>query len=303
MFEPIECKLLSNNGITQVNFNPFNDELLSISTWNKTLEIYNSNTGENITSYSFDSPQLCNIWVDINMCASGGADGIISINSVKLGSHNSSISSLNYISNSKTLISSSFNGLLKIWNIKTKKLINELKLDYKIYSIHLLPNNNILLNCSERILYSFNLENLNEFIISKSPLQYNTSCLATNKNSIAIGSFEGRIAIEYIEEKKRNYAFKAHYEIKEENRYIYPVTCLLFNPKNDYLATSGSDGKVLIWNLEQKRKVSEFGPFHTSISSISFSSNGDKLAISISYGFEKGEIGLINDQLLIVKII
>ena len=88
-------------------------------------------------------------------------------------------------------------------------------------------------------------------------------------------------------------------------KIVYPVNALCFQPKTDYLATGGTDGVVYIWDVKKKRKLQslmddEKGvPFGTSISSISFSNDGNTLAVAVSYCFENGPIEHEPDRLII----
>ena len=64
-------------------------------------------------------------------------------------------------------------------------------------------------------------------------------------NGIALGSTEGRVAVEFLEElglpaKMKKYAFKCH----RQGDTVYPVNCIAFHPLYGTFATGGCDGTV-----------------------------------------------------------
>ena len=64
-------------------------------------------------------------------------------------------------------------------------------------------------------------------------------------NGIALGSTEGRVAVEFLEElglpaKMKKYAFKCH----RQGDTVYPVNCIAFHPIYGTFATGGCDGTV-----------------------------------------------------------
>jgi cell cycle arrest protein BUB3 len=64
-------------------------------------------------------------------------------------------------------------------------------------------------------------------------------------NGIALGSVEGRCAVEFFEElglpaKMKRYAFKCH----RQGDTVYPVNCIAFHPRYGTFASGGCDGAV-----------------------------------------------------------
>lgn len=104
--------------------------------------------------------------------------------------------------------------------------------------------------------------------------------------------FSGRVAVEYIESdpevQKKKYAFKCH-RVKENNNneLIYPVNCLVVHPIYGTMASGGSDGTVNIWDITNKKRMSQFKRQPTTVSSLDFSKDGKVLAIAVSYMFER----------------
>lgn len=110
---------------------------------------------------------------------------------------------------------------------------------------------------------------------------------------IAIGSIEGRVAIEFLSEldieppqNMKKYAFKCH----RQNDIVYPVNDIAFHPKYGTFATGGCDGTVVTWDGLHKKKLTILPAFPTSIAAMAFSKDGKQLAIASSYTFERGEM-------------
>lgn len=87
--------------------------------------------------------------------------------------------------------------------------------------------------------------------------------------------------------QKKKYAFKCH-RIKENNgvELIYPVNAIAFHNGYNTFATGGSDGYVYIWDSFNKKRLVQFHRYPTHISSLSFSPDGNTLAIASSYIYE-----------------
>jgi len=91
------------------------------------------------------------------------------------------------------------------------------------------------------------------------------------------------------ESQKRKYAFKCHREIIDGISHVYPVNALSFHSKFGTFASGGGDGNVYIWDGFNKKRLRKFTKYPTTISSLSFNSDGNLLAVASSYTFEEGE--------------
>jgi cell cycle arrest protein BUB3 len=109
----------------------------------------------------------------------------------------------------------------------------------------------------------------------------------------ALSSIEGRVAMEYFdaspEVQARKYAFKCHRITVSGVDTVYPVNTMSFNIQYGTFATGGSDGVVNVWDGQNKKRLSQFSKYPTSIAAVAFSENGSTLAIASSYTFEEGE--------------
>lgn len=108
-------------------------------------------------------------------------------------------------------------------------------------------------------------------LVRDSSLKYQTRCIKffqPYSYGVAIGSIEGRVAIEYLSDigisppppppssttplNTKKYAFKCH----RVNDIIYPVNDIVFHPIHGTFATGGADGTVVTWDGNNKDRKS-----------------------------------------------
>ena len=99
----------------------------------------------------------------------------------------------------------------------------------------------------------------------QSPLKFQTrviSCFTPNPNGFAIGSIEGRCAIQYVEERDaaNNFSFKCHREQNPQNKEqsnVFSVNAISFHPEHGTFSTAGSDGQFNFWDGQAKHRLSK----------------------------------------------
>lgn len=135
----------------------------------------------------------------------------------------------------------------------------------------------------------------------ESPLKYQTRVgrFIPDGSGYAIGSVEGRVAVEFLNNPNRkNYAFKCH----RSGDIIYPVNDIQFHPTyTTTFATGGCDGTVVVWDAICKKKLATLPKLASSISAMAFSPDGNELAIASSYTFEDGEREHPRDEIFVKK--
>ena len=141
-----------------------------------------------------------------------------------------------------------------------------------------------------------------------SSLKYQTRCIKffPSTQGIAIGSIEGRVAIEYLTDigisnpdNKKKYAFKCH----RVNDTIYPVNDIAFHPIYGTFATGGADGTVVTWDGNSKKKLASLAKLPTSIACLAFNRDGTELAMASSYTFEEGERDHPREEIYVREIL
>ncbi|RLN55439.1 hypothetical protein BBJ28_00017724, partial [Nothophytophthora sp. Chile5] len=156
---------------------------------------------------------------------------------------------------------------------------------------------------SERQLTVYDLRNFAQPLTQReSPLKYQTRCVSVfpDLQGYALGSVEGRVALEYFDDdatvaegdatkKKRSYAFKCHRGKVDDQTLIYPVNAIAFHPTYGTFATGGCDGAVNLWDGANKKRITHLRQFPTSIAALDFNHDGSLLAVAASYTYEEGE--------------
>ena len=136
----------------------------------------------------------------------------------------------------------------------------------------------------------------------ESSLKFMTRAVACMPSDagFACSSIEGRVAVEWFdaaaESQARKYAFKCHRQPApepDENGQpldvVYPVHALVFHPIHGTFASGGGDGVVALWDANAKRRIRQYQRYPASVAAMSFSSDGRRLAVGISPGFEDGQ--------------
>ena len=120
-----------------------------------------------------------------------------------------------------------------------------------------------------------------------------------------MATIEGRCAVECFADSqnfRKNFAFKCHREKSKESEVVFPVNALAFNSVYGTFVSGGSDGHVNVWDHVNRKNLTRFHQYATSISSLAFSSDSALLAIAVSYLFEDGEKKHPKDEISIRKV-
>jgi len=160
----------------------------------------------------------------------------------------------------------------------------------RVYALDLVfPN--LVVGVADRRLLFYNLNNPHQHIKdSTSTLKWQTRCISCfpSGTGYAIGSIEGRVGIQYFDEKENQngFSFKCH----REGNNIYAVNAISFHPLYGTFSTSGSDGTFNFWDKDSKSRLKGFASVGTSIIASDFNSTGTIFAYAASYDWSKGYI-------------
>lgn len=232
------------------------------------------------------------------------------------------------------IVSAGWNSQLHIWDIRSSSqgAVVSMDLPGKAFAMDVDESRNrivVATSAGRRLVFcDFNHGTLQTVLDRESSLKYQTRCVQffPNGHGIALGSIEGRVAVEYLPEtclsntttnmdvattttnnnttgastEKKKYAFKCH-RIQDT---VYPVNAIAFCPTQDCsFATGGCDGTVAIWDGLYKKKLTSFPRFPTSIAALAFSPSGSHIAIAASYTFEEGERDHPRDEIFVRPVL
>lgn len=294
-----QLKSPPDDGISAVEFCPSANNLLLVSSWDRTIRLYDISRNEQRAAVSSSMPVLDCAWQDQARVLAGGLDKtvkIIDVNSSQervLGQHEKGVKCVDYSPEYNVIMTGSWDNTVKTWDPRTEVACTGTHNQTdKVYSMSS-SGEQLVVATAGRKVFIWDLRNMScPQQKRESSLKYQTRCVRSfpNKTGYVLSSIEGRVAVEVFdpssEAQKKKYAFKCH-RLKENGiENIYPVNAISFHREHNTFATGGSDGFVNIWDGYNKKRLCQFHRFPTSIASLSFSADGTVLAIASSYMFE-----------------
>jgi mRNA export factor len=205
-----------------------------------------------------------------------------------------------------------------MWDLQNANPVATLDCGERVYTmdVHKHLNKHLMvIGTAERHIHMVDLNNPSKIYKTiTSPLKWQTrvvSCF-TDASGFAVGSIEGRCAIQYVDEKDTayvlnppkskqckksddpdslNFSFKCHRQQDPNARDIakvYSVNAISFHPTHGTFSTAGSDGTFHFWDKDAKHRLKGYPDVGGSITATAFSRNGDIFAYAISYDWSKG---------------
>eukprot|EP00127_Corallochytrium_limacisporum_P005846 Clim_evm11s213 gene=Clim_evmTU11s213 len=309
---------------------------LAVSSWDCTFRVLKAPAAahkneqgaeavQQISSYKEDAPVLDGfVTGDATRGYAGGVQGVLrkfypaehpNIAGQTIGRFNDAVSCVASVTreSDQLIVAGSTDRTARVFDTRTDPRddgaeILRLQHDQPIYALDCVDHT-LITATAEREIYLWDLRMLasepTPVFRKVSPLKHQTRSVALfpNRHGYAIGSVEGRVAVEYMtpevtaklnlsHDPKKNYAFKGHrVQDPQEGDMLYPVNAIAFNPHDLGMtfATGGSDGHINIWNSEKKKRVRQLWKMPTSISSLSYSPDGQAIAFGVSNLWENGE--------------
>eukprot|EP00619_Florenciella_sp_RCC1007_P017984 CAMPEP_0205946866 /NCGR_PEP_ID=MMETSP1325-20131115/69266_1 /ASSEMBLY_ACC=CAM_ASM_000708 /TAXON_ID=236786 /ORGANISM="Florenciella sp., Strain RCC1007" /LENGTH=428 /DNA_ID=CAMNT_0053317953 /DNA_START=202 /DNA_END=1488 /DNA_ORIENTATION=- len=255
-----------------------------------------------------------------SVCFFGGADNQAKMwqlgqpTAQTIGRHEKPIKCIQYvqIQNNSLVITGGWDNTVKFWDMRQPNPVQSISVAQRVYAMGVrsplmvvatadVPAHERQPNSAElRYVYTFNLQNFQHgqpHSFDPSPLKHQTRCIATfpDQTGYAIGSIEGRVAIQHVDQAKKdkNFAFKCHRQQGQQlvqgkqTSEVYAVNAITFHPLGTF-ATAGSDGVFNFWDKDSKQRLKNFPRCNGPISAAKFSPAGDLFAYSVSYDWSKG---------------
>ncbi|KAJ1927042.1 RNA export factor gle2, partial [Linderina macrospora] len=258
--------------ISQIEFSP-NSYLLAGSSWDNQVRVWDiqsngASTGK--AAYSHEAPALCCAWSrDGTKVASGGADkagrmlDVATGQSVQIAQHDEPIRCIRFVEadNASPIVATgSWDKTVKYWDLRQPTPLGTVTLSERVYamdSLHPL----MVVGTADRKLYVFDLNNPTQpFKTLDSPLKWQTrsvSCFV-KKDGFAVGSIEGRVGVQYIDDKNkdRNFSFKCHRTNEDPlSTGVHAVNSMSQHPVTGTFCTAGSDGSIVFWDKDARQKL------------------------------------------------
>ena len=169
------------------------------------------------------------------------------------------------INNSPVLVTGSWDRTVKYWDLRQQTAVATLQCQERVYTMDV-KNKLLVIGTADRYINVVNLDSPDKFYKTiQSPLKFQTrvvSCF-TDSTGFAVGSIEGRCAIQYVEEKdaSANFSFKCHREgpgtsgATRDVSNVYSVNDISFHPQHGTFSTAGSDGTFHFWDGVAKHRL------------------------------------------------
>lgn len=186
------------------------------------------------------------------------------------------------------IVSGGWDNLLKFWDARQQNPVGQLQLPDKCYDLDVMDNL-MAVACAGRHIITYDVQGQpREHERKESPLKFQSRCIAAfpDGTGFAVGSIEGRVGIHYVQKVpgKESFAFKCH----RQDSNVFAVNKICFNKQFGTFATVGADGIVNFWDKDNKQRLKGFPAIHRTITSASFSAQGNMFAYSSSYDWSKG---------------
>ncbi|KAJ5466882.1 hypothetical protein N7475_004634 [Penicillium sp. IBT 31633x] len=297
------------DGISDLRFSP-TSEHLAVASWDKKVRIYEINDqgqSEGKALFEHEAPVLNCCWSpDGTKVVGAGADkaarmlDLGSGTTTQVAAHDAPIRSCHMIPNPSVggtplLITGSWDKTVKYWDLRQSTAIASVECQERIYTMDV-KNKLLVVGTADRYINIINLDQPTKFYKTmQSPLKWQTrvvSCFS-DASGFAVGSVEGRCAIQYVEEKDSasNFSFKCHRETPPANRdvcNIYSVNSITFHPIHGTFSTAGSDGTFHFWDKDAKHRLKGYPAVGGPIPTTAFNRTGNIFAYAVSYDWSKG---------------
>lgn len=320
------------DGITRVHYgSKHQSTLLGCSSWDKTFRLYDTNKNIQLLNIEHDSALLDFIFnydtTNVYTCSLDGSMTSIDLTTQHkqvIGSHNNGARCAKYSHEYSMLITGGWDGVIQYYDVRVSNnnSIASHKYSYthencKIYTMDCVDSVSgnkprLVVGLNDRQVYIYDIRKYTQpEQVRESSLINQTRCITCHPSGTGyvLSSIEGRVSVEYFDPspdmQAHKYAFKCHRQ-KDNNTgdtLVYPVNTVIYHPIYHTFATGGSDGQINIWDAQNKKRICQYSPYYTSISSMSYNVYGDTMAVAVSYTYDNGQLdNMPNDNIFIRNV-
>lgn len=205
------------DSVSDIAFSPAqgNTDFLAVSSWDKKVRIYevaSNGQSEGRHIYEHGAPVLnCDFSKDGTKVASAGADNQVkacdlgSGQTAQVGAHDQPVRTVRFFEsgNGTMVVSGSWDKTIKYWDMRQQQPAGVLNCQDRVYAMDV-RDNLLVVGTADRYINVVDLKNPTKFYKTlQSPLKWQTKVVScfTDSAGFAIGSIEGRCAIQYVEDK------------------------------------------------------------------------------------------------------
>lgn len=197
---------------------------------------------------------------------------------------------------SPMLVTGSWDKTIKYWDLRQQAPVATVDVRERVYTMSQRNSELLVVGTADRWLHVIDLKNPTTLFRSfQSPLKWQTRTVSCFKDGtgFAIGSIEGRCAIQNAEDKNTtaNFSFKCHRtptpNVREQSD-VFSLNSISFHPEHGTFSTAGSDGTFHFWDKDAKHRLKGYPDVGGTISTTDFNKNGTIFGYAVSYDWSKG---------------
>jgi len=274
--------------------------LIAASSWDKQIRIWevdqNSGGSQGKLSTAFEAPVLTCSWApDGSRMFAAGCDkkafvwDLATNKTQQIGQHDAPINFCQFVPEISCIVTGSWDKTLKFWDGRSPNPAFSTNLPERLYSGDVRGNIGIF-GTADRKIVAYDLQKpQNPAYVVDSPLKFQTRCvrLFADNKGFAVGSIEGRVAIQYFDKSlaSGNFAFKCHRP--PNTNEIYAVNDIAFNGAGTF-ATMGSDGSLHFWDKDSKQRLKAFTRGKMPVICGAFNAQSNLFAYAVGYDWSRG---------------
>ena len=175
----------------------------------------------------------------------------------------------------QTIISSSGDKTIKVWNLATGKLLRTLKGNsQQVLSVAISPGDRTIVSGSYNTSQGIDIWNFSTGIrrnLGGDSQQVWSVAISPDGQSLANSNGDGSIDVWHLWERKLRYRLLGHLD---------SVWAVAISPNNQMLASASSDKTIKLWDLHTKKLLHTFTGHLDRVRSVAFSPSGEILVSS-----------------------
>lgn len=291
------------------------------SSWNKEVTCYEVNTQQGQTALrgkqSHNAPILSCVWsADGQRVFTGGCDSVAKMwnlatnQSQVVAQHAAPIREVVWSSTLNMLVTGSWDKTVKYWDLRQQQPAASVQMNDRVYTMACrgpvlvvgtgaLPPvgnaNNTATAANANNLFVYNLSNASgiqqPFRTGGMVLKHAPHCSTIFPDNMcyAIGTTEGRVAIQYVQDKDQalNFAFRCHRDVQGDKSDVYGVNTMTASPTGTFM-TAGGDCRMTSWDKNAKQRIKQYEKMLNPITASGFNTQGNIYAYAVGYDWAKG---------------
>ncbi|CCW64206.1 unnamed protein product [Phytomonas sp. EM1] len=224
-----------------------------------------------------------------------------------VASHDLPISCLAYINHPQVndlLITGSWDGKLRCWDLRQPNFIMEENLGEPIFALDVQRSKPMMAVATGRMVHIFHTDSMRKEDTLKPPdvVKFNIRCVSCSSDfeGVAAGTSEGRLSFLRMD-KKPGCTFKAHIQGADVTQYVmYQTNFCVHHPSSPLVISGGGDGVLAAVNRSTKKLLRSMQPElkiendPVPISAGDISPDGSLIAYAHSYDWAMGRSGYRN---------